>query len=341
MASVTTSQTKGGAEGDSKRGVNEVHKSNDKHQDDQTYAKLFRKLWLKVTDDNSLTLHGFRRFKTTHLVNLRFLEEEIHKVDHEIYQAGLKFGFEATSVDKLGLRHATRDASALGAEEVISSTLIVKLRALIRQYGRVSLEGPNGDCLHLRLTLSIDEALIAFNNIMLMETYVLADSRQDTSLWTGLNAHEAFKTRHVRVDQAHRSGSRDVLRHCLRKCLRAFWFHLRYGGNRASNPRAFVSASKLESNLKKSSQNTAALAEVITRFLVALLAGAFLVVPLIVLSHQSSSKTQLVTISICIVIFSFLVSLLSRASNEQTMAASAGYAAVLVVFLSNSSNNPA
>ncbi|KAL6719006.1 hypothetical protein ACLMJK_003241 [Lecanora helva] len=280
-------------------------------------ADMFRKLWLKVTDDNGLTLHGFRRFKTSHLLNLRFLEEDIAKVDHQIYQAGLKLGYKASPVDRLGLQHAKRDADAPDVEDVIDRELILRLRGLLKEY---------------------DEHLTAFNNIMLMETYALADNSWAAGLRSDLNAFETYKTRLVRVDQAHRSGSRDILRHGLRKCLRAFWFYLRYEGNETSTPRSYASASRIESNLKKSYQNTASLAEFLTRFLVALMAGAFLVVPLIVLSHQSSSQIHLITISVCIVIFCLLISLLSKASNEQIMAASAGYAAVLAVFLSNSSN---
>jgi len=37
------------------------------------------------TADNNLTLHGFRRFKTTYLLNLRFLEEEIAQMDYTLY----------------------------------------------------------------------------------------------------------------------------------------------------------------------------------------------------------------------------------------------------------------
>lgn len=97
------------------------------------------------------------------------------------------------------------------------------------------------------------------------------------------------------------------------------------------------STSEVETELKQSYQHTARLAEVITRFLVALLAGSFIVIPLIVLSNQVSRKAHLITVSSFTVVFSLLVSLLSKASNEQTMAATAGYAAVLVVFLSNNS----
>ena len=166
----------------------------------------------------------------------------------------------------------------------------------------------------------------------------MADNSWESSLRTDFNPYETYKTRLVRVDQAYRTGSRDVIRHALRKCLRALWFFVCRGGIGGEVQEPYASAATLESHLKKSYQNTARLAEIITRFLVALLAGAFLVIPLVVLSYQSSNQTHLITVSICIVIFSLLVSLVSKASNEQTMVASAGYAAVLVVFLSNSPN---
>ena len=174
-----------------------------------------------------------------------------------------------------------------------------------------------------------------------METFSLADNSWESQLRTDFNPYEKYKTRLVRVDQECRKGSRDILRHTLRKGFRAFWFFVRQDGIGREGSGSFTSASTLESNLKKSYQNTACLAEIITRFVVALLAGAFLVIPLILLSNQSSSQTHLITVSTCIVIFSLLVSLASKASNEQIMGASAGYAAVLVVFLSNSSNNSA
>ena len=175
---------------------------------------------------------------------------------------------------------------------------------------------------------------------MMMETFSLADNTVQSGLRNDLNPYETYKTRLVRVDQARRNDSRDVLRHSLRKFLRYFWFFAHRG--RASDVESdrYSSGPILEAKakLKRTYQNTTHLAEIITRFLVAVLAGAFLVIPLIVLSHQSSSETHLITVSVFIVVFSLLVSLASKASNEQTMAASAGYAAVLVVFLANTSS---
>lgn len=173
-----------------------------------------------------------------------------------------------------------------------------------------------------------------------METFALADHNGQSSLRSDLNPYETFKTRLLRVDLPPRRDARDLLRHSLRKCLRTIWFYFLSGrASRGEQHRSFSSASELESTLKKSHQNTALIAESLTRFFVALLASAFLIVPLVLLSLQSSNSAHLITVSVFIVIFALLVSLLSKASNSETMAAAAAYAAVLVVFVSNSSGN--
>lgn len=170
-----------------------------------------------------------------------------------------------------------------------------------------------------------------------METFALADNDTQSRLRDDLNLYETYKTRLVRVDLAPRNGSRDVLRNGFRKLLRYLRFFIIHGASINKSSDEYTATTVLEANLKPTHQNTTDLAELITRFVVALLAGAFLVIPLIILSHQSSSETHLVTVSVCIVVFSLLVSLASKATNEQTMAASAGYAAVLVVFIANTS----
>ena len=98
-------------------------------------ATRFQRHWQMSTDDNNLTLHGFRRFKTSHLVNLRFLEEEIAQLDRIIYQAGLSLEPNYSSADRLGLRHSKRDAQTLPISSTITRELVSHLRDLIRQYG--------------------------------------------------------------------------------------------------------------------------------------------------------------------------------------------------------------
>jgi hypothetical protein len=98
-------------------------------------CKLFEKVWALSTEDNNLALYGFRRFKTTHLLNLRLLEEEIDQIDHQIYQTGLRLA-EPTSADRLGLKNCQKDEHALRPEEILDRQLVFKLRDLLRQYGR-------------------------------------------------------------------------------------------------------------------------------------------------------------------------------------------------------------
>jgi hypothetical protein len=94
----------------------------------------FRKCWVASTADNNLTLHGFRRFKTTQLLNLRFFENEIADMDHTVYQAGLSLGLSPSPGDRLGLQHSKRDADVPKVNDVITQEFISKLRDLIKEY---------------------------------------------------------------------------------------------------------------------------------------------------------------------------------------------------------------
>jgi hypothetical protein len=98
-------------------------------------SRQFAKHWRSCTTDNNITLHGFRRFKTAHLLNLRILEDEIAEMDHKIYQAGLHSGIEPTSEDRLGLKHGRKDPKSTSVDEVMNSGFILQLRSLVQQYG--------------------------------------------------------------------------------------------------------------------------------------------------------------------------------------------------------------
>jgi len=100
----------------------------------------FVKLWRVSTADNNITLYGFRRFKTAHLVNLRFLEAEIAELDHKIYQAGLSLDSPLSPTDRLGLKNSKRDEVVPPNEDTITRELVLRLRDLMRDYGK--LVGP-------------------------------------------------------------------------------------------------------------------------------------------------------------------------------------------------------
>lgn len=98
-------------------------------------ADAFYKHWQTATDDSNLTLHGFRRFKTTHLLNLRFLEDEIARKDRLIYQAGLSLHCDRPPRDRLGLNNSKRDQPILDVETTITQEFVLDVRNLLKQYG--------------------------------------------------------------------------------------------------------------------------------------------------------------------------------------------------------------
>jgi len=98
---------------------------------------MFSKVWPAVTDPNPLVLFGFRRFRTSHLLNLRALEHEILEIDHQVFQADLQLGKPAPRRDRLALDHAEKDtpADATGGH-VFDREKLERLRSLLQRYGK-------------------------------------------------------------------------------------------------------------------------------------------------------------------------------------------------------------
>jgi hypothetical protein len=174
-----------------------------------------------------------------------------------------------------------------------------------------------------------------------METFSLADNISQSSSRHDFHAYEKLKTRMLRVDLPLRHTSRDPVQHFLRKGLRRVWYALNRGKLRADDEEQGSTGplSRIMTSWDRTHQNTARIAEVVTRFVIAGIAGAALIVPLVVLSYQNSQAGRLMIVIVFVSIFCFLLSLLSKATNYETMAASAAYAAVLTVFVSNGSNS--
>ena len=99
---------------------------------------MFSKVWPAVTDPNPLILFGFRRFRTSHLLVLRALEQDILKIDHEVFQAGLRLGEPTQKGGRLALDHAERDTVLEGNDvPVMDREKLDKLRGLLQQYGKL------------------------------------------------------------------------------------------------------------------------------------------------------------------------------------------------------------
>lgn len=189
---------------------------------------------------------------------------------------------------------------------------------------------------------------------MTMETFCLAD-HQRLSNRSNLSREETFRTRLLQIDRPLRSAIRDPLQHSLRKIFRWLWFNFPrrpvHTPTSSENSKNAAPAGTKDIDVEGdqscpcpplrrcSSFNTAWLADTTSRFIFGLLTGALLIGPMaILLNEQVHRSTQLVVVSLFVILLSFLVALASRASPQETIAASAAYAAVLVVFISTTNN---
>lgn len=75
----------------------------------------------------------------------------------------------------------------------------------------------------------------------------------------------------------------------------------------------------------------------VARVLVALVGGASLVVPLIMMTYLTSQTARLIIVSAFVFVFSILVGVATKGTNQEVLGATAAYAAVLVVFVGTSS----
>jgi hypothetical protein len=98
-------------------------------------SDAFAEVWQEATSDNTFTLHGFRRFRTSHLLNLRFLERELIEIDRKFFQAGLKLKQPDRPLNKLGLNHAKLDPVGMSFRSAINRQDIDRLQDLLNKYG--------------------------------------------------------------------------------------------------------------------------------------------------------------------------------------------------------------
>jgi uncharacterized membrane protein YfcA len=73
--------------------------------------------------------------------------------------------------------------------------------------------------------------------------------------------------------------------------------------------------------------------EKLARFIIAMFGAISILIPMIIMSFHESKTEALVTTSIAVALFATCCSLTLRTANDQTLAATAGYAAVLMVFV--------
>jgi len=74
----------------------------------------------------------------------------------------------------------------------------------------------------------------------------------------------------------------------------------------------------------------------LARFIVGFFGGAALVVPMLMMSLDARKSKSLITTSVAVIFFTTAMAVGIRATNAETLAATAAYAAVLVVFVGTS-----
>lgn len=84
-------------------------------------------------------------------------------------------------------------------------------------------------------------------------------------------------------------------------------------------------------------RNGAAIIERISRPIIALIGGLFLLVPMIIMSFVDQANNRLIIVSIFVAFFSTACAMASKASNQELVSATAAYAAVLVVYIGTTS----
>jgi hypothetical protein len=138
-------------------------------------------------------------------------------------------------------------------------------------------------------------------------------------------------------DSGTSGGSIDPVRRLLHSWLPKRWTaphveakklrHLQRAFSFSTSPQDAVR------ELPKLPSDVAPYVERLARFLIAVLGGAFLLVPIIIMSFTNSQNWRLVISSIAVLAFSCFLSFTSRTSNQEILGGAAAYAAVLVVFV--------
>lgn len=75
----------------------------------------------------------------------------------------------------------------------------------------------------------------------------------------------------------------------------------------------------------------------LVRFLIAIVGGLFLIVPMLIMAIRPSEKKSLITVSASVFMFVMVLSFAVKVTNVEALVSTATYAAVLVVFVGTSS----
>jgi hypothetical protein len=149
------------------------------------------------------------------------------------------------------------------------------------------------------------------------------------SLTTSCRASRPFESHYYSLLHDGATNKPDILRDKLRQWLPV---RLTYSAQEKRFRAKEFEEGRIPRDISNFVDNT-------VRLCVALLAGAFLIGPMCVMSIRPSLTKSLITSSVCTILFSCGLSFGVKSTNVETLVATATYAAVLVVFVGSSTGN--
>ncbi|KAF1850918.1 uncharacterized protein K460DRAFT_269308 [Cucurbitaria berberidis CBS 394.84] len=138
-------------------------------------------------------------------------------------------------------------------------------------------------------------------------------------------ANRPYDTRY-RTTKPKKSQPQDPIREVLRKIL----------PNRLTWPEEERKAKRSKYGAGKPPEMYSRFVDSVARFIIGTLGGCALIVPMVIMSLDSSLTKSLIVTSVSLVVFALVVGLVFETDNKDTIMATATYAAVLVVFVGNS-----
>jgi VIT1/CCC1 family predicted Fe2+/Mn2+ transporter len=77
----------------------------------------------------------------------------------------------------------------------------------------------------------------------------------------------------------------------------------------------------------------------LARIIVAITGGVFLLVPMVIMTWATDAHMRLIIVSVAVLWFAISVALVSKATNQELIGATAAYSAVLVVYVGTTSGS--
>jgi len=77
----------------------------------------------------------------------------------------------------------------------------------------------------------------------------------------------------------------------------------------------------------------------LARIIVAITGGVFLLVPMIIMTWVTDAHVRLIVVSVAVLWFAISVAVVSKATNQELIGATAAYSAVLVVYVGTTSGS--